>query len=131
VIAGGGGRGAPLFSAPQPQSGGSTPHGSRRLDAEPEAAASAAADPAHTEGVESSGTGDAAAKAGTAAAGSGETVEGRLVSQGLGRGPAAPGLFAADSGGQTETGIALGLAGALALAGGLGWRRERAGAGVL
>ncbi len=31
VIAGGGGRGAPLFSAPQPQSGGTTPGGSRQV----------------------------------------------------------------------------------------------------
>lgn len=33
AIAGGGGRGAPLFSAPQPQSGGSTPRGARSPEA--------------------------------------------------------------------------------------------------
>jgi hypothetical protein len=100
TIAGGGGQGAPLFSAPAPQSGGSTPHGARvpRPRAQPTGADT---DP---------------------------TVEGILV--GHRSDDAAPGLFGADSGGSTEPGLALVLAAAALLALFTGSRRERAGTGA-
>lgn len=141
VIAGGGGRGAHLFTAPQPQSGGSTPHGARDVEAEAgEAAAEAgepttaeaAAGPAGAAGGGDGGVGGGAAPAESAEAKDaesrrGETVEGFLVGERRGRNAAAPGLFEADSGGRTETGLALALVGALLVAGLLGSRRERAG----
>ncbi len=99
TIAGGGGQGAPLFSGPAPQSGGSTPHGARVPKPEP--------------------------RHGTAA---GPTVEGILV--GHRDEDAAPGLFGADSGGDTAPGLALALAGAALLALLVGTRRERAGVGA-
>jgi hypothetical protein len=129
VIAGGGGRGAHLFSAPQPQSGGSTPHGARDVEA---ASASASEDdessaaPAPSSGSSGSGGGREATKTG-GRDGSAATVEGVLVGAREDRSPAAPGLFEADSGGSTETGLALGIAGALLVAVALGSRRERAG----
>jgi prenyltransferase beta subunit len=129
VIAGGGGRGAHLFSAPQPQSGGSTAHGSRDVEAEAGSATRSGetADPAH----DSESTGSGSGRDGTKKSerdGSAPTVEGVLVGARGERRPAAPGLFEADSGGSTETGLALGIAGALLVAVALGSFRERAGA---
>lgn len=133
VIAGGGGRGARLFSAPQPQSGGSTPHGARDVEAEAGArgqASEPAAGSGTTAGGSDDGDGGAAvdgAEAKTAGSRRGATVEGVLVGDRGGRSAAAPGLFEADSGGSTETGLALGLVGGLLVAVLLGSRRERAG----
>jgi hypothetical protein len=126
VIAGGGGRGAPLFSEPQPQSGGSTPHGSRQVAAGPVAGAG----PAAVTG--SAGQPAAAAEGAAAGVGSGgrksETVEGILVGARGKDGPAAPGLFGADSGGKTATGTLAALVAAALAAAAIGSRRERAGA---
>jgi prenyltransferase beta subunit len=129
VIAGGGGRGAHLFSAPQPQSGGSTAHGSRDPEAEAAAVTEAeeqAATPAPDSGPVGAGDGREGTKK-RDGDGSAGTVEGLLVGARGSRGAAAPGLFEADSGGSTETGLALGIAGALLVAAVLGSRRERAG----
>jgi biopolymer transport protein ExbB/TolQ len=94
VVAGGGGRGAPLFSGPQPQSRGETPHGVRQTGA----SAAGRAEPA-AESRPHSGTGESVPGPLYGGLGQtrGQTVEGRLVST---RGPAAPGLFAADRGGE-------------------------------
>lgn len=141
VIAGGGGRGAHLFTAPQPQSGGSTPHGERDVEAEDGEAGEAAEATTAEAAAGSSGALDGDGKGGAgggaapadgaaarqAASRHGETVEGILVGARGGRNAAAPGLFEADSGGSTETGLAFGLVGALLVAGLLGSRRERAG----
>ncbi len=135
VIAGGGGRGAHLFSAPQPQSGGSTAQGPRDVEAEVgatgEAGESAAGTaPTASGGDSDGGTGGSAAADGAEAKAAGrgeETVEGLLVGARGDRSAAAPGLFEADSGGSTETGLALGIVGALLAAAVLGSRRERAG----
>jgi hypothetical protein len=54
-------------------------------------------------------------------------VEGLLVDGRTARSPAAPGLFGADSGGETETGIVVALLGAMLGAAAIGSRRERAG----
>lgn len=116
VIAGGGGRGAHLFTAPQPQSGGSTPHGARDVEAE-----------AEPESETVSSAPSASIRQGGGGGGAG-TVEGILVGRQEGKLAAAPGLFEADSGGQAESGLALGLLGALLVAAAVGSRRERAGA---
>ncbi|HET7444291.1 MAG TPA: prenyltransferase/squalene oxidase repeat-containing protein [Solirubrobacterales bacterium] len=135
VIAGGGGRGARVFTAPQPQSGGSTPHGARDVEAEaaqPEDASASdesAAVGAAAQSGDEDGTGRGLGRSGNGTgggAGAG-TVEGILVGAREGRSGAAPGLFEADSGGRTETGVALGIVGALLVAALLGSRRERAG----
>jgi prenyltransferase beta subunit len=139
VIAGGGGNSSDLFTAPQPQSGGATPHGARDVEAETSGAEVTAAAGSATGGASSNaaavesregggpagGTGDT--KSGNGSGAGAETVEGILVGARDGRSAAAPGLFEADSGGSPETGLALGLAGALLVAGALGTRRERAG----
>lgn len=128
VIAGGGGRGAELFSAPQPQSGGSTPRGSRRPRAEwaapPVAASAAAAADVPPVAGEGGGATDAAERGDR-----GGTVEGLLVG-GAGPSPAAPGLFGADSGGDRDPAMLVGLLCALLLAALAGTRRERAGLGA-
>jgi prenyltransferase beta subunit len=139
VKAGGGGRGAKLFSAPQPQSGGATPHGARRVAAKPEpsapaeapapelslSAAGAGSGSRHTGGGD--GSGDTPVRGG-GAGGSVGTVEGVLVGDRGGDSPAAPGLFGADSGGETGGLILFGLVVALLAAGVLGTRSERGGA---
>ena len=130
VIAGGGGRGAPLFSAPQPQSGGSTPRGSRQVEA------SASSEPKPPPGSVSrpdTGTapGDGAASGteneGRGGPGAGGTVEGLLVSGGASRSPAAPGLFGASRGGDPDPVALACLLVALLAAVAIGSRRERAG----
>ncbi len=118
VIAGGGGRGAPLFSGPQPQSGGSTPHGRREVGvSSPEARSGA--------GGSRPGDGKAAPvpHIGALSRTRGQSVEGVLVAA---RGvKAAPGLFAADRGGRQESAAgAIVALGALAMAA-VGWWRER------
>ncbi|HWM64541.1 MAG TPA: prenyltransferase/squalene oxidase repeat-containing protein [Solirubrobacterales bacterium] len=130
VIAGGGGRGAPLFSAPQPQSGGTTPRGSRQVEA------NASPEPPPPGSLPAPGTnssaGDGAAAGargeGRGGAGGGGTVEGLLVSGSGSRDPAAPGLFAASSGGDPDPRVLAGLLAALLAAVAIGSRRERAGA---
>lgn len=129
VIAGGGGRGADLFSAPSPQSGGSTPRGARQVEAEPEAEPGEEPDrsEARPEAEEQNATGVAGgSNPGNARGGGGAlepgTVEGVLVAD---RGaPAAPGLFGAERGGDPGVRIALFLVAAMLLAAGWGARRE-------
>jgi Squalene-hopene cyclase C-terminal domain/Prenyltransferase and squalene oxidase repeat len=128
VIAGGGGRGAPLFSAPQPQSAGSTPGGSRQLS---EASIATAPVPAPAPSVGSRGGSEgASAPAGRRSTGLGAAVEGLLVGADGGRLSAAPGLFGADSGGRADASLALALLVALAGAAAIGTRREDAGVRV-
>ena len=119
VLAGGGGRGAPLFSAPQPQSAGSTPRGVRSL--------SAARDSSGARGSGAAGVGVGPAPAPQAGEGEQEsgTVEGLLVAGG--HAPAAPGLFAADAGGSGEPAIVAMLIAAILAAAAVGSRREGAG----
>jgi hypothetical protein len=130
VIAGGGGRGAPAFSGPQPQSGGATPHGARQVDAvarpEPEPDRALAAPVADEQAPAGGGAGGAARGAGEGG-GSPEpgTVEGLLVADH--GGPAAPGLFGADRGGSTGVQLALILCAAILAAAGFGARREQLG----
>jgi prenyltransferase beta subunit len=128
VIAGGGGRGARLFTAPQPQSGGSTPHGVRDVAAAPGAAGTARPAPGAEEGGEDrpspEGTGERRRETSPARA-AGEEVEGTLVRGGRLRHPAAPGLFEADEGGDGST-VAVGLLAALMLTAGFGALREPA-----
>jgi hypothetical protein len=118
VIAGGGGHGAPLFSGPQPQSGGSTPHGRREVGASSPQAGSGADGTAPGEGKSAP-----VRPMGASARTRGQSVEGVLVAA---RGDkAAPGLFAADRGGRQESAAAAIVAlGALAMAA-VGWWRER------
>lgn len=129
VIAGGGGRGAPLFSAPQPQSGGSTPRGSRQVEASASSAPPPQAVPPPSAGADPSG----AAVPGPSGEGrGGETgggaVEGLLVSGGPSRSPAAPGLFGAARGGDPDPVVLIVLLASLLAALAIGSRRERAGA---
>jgi hypothetical protein len=127
VIAGGGGRGAPLFSVPQPQSAGSTPGGARLLRGAgepaptPRPSAASASARALVGGDGGSATAD-----GHRPAVADEAVEGLLVA---GRGPtrAAPGLFGAARGGDPESVLAIGLLGAMLAAAAFGARREGAG----
>jgi Squalene-hopene cyclase C-terminal domain/Prenyltransferase and squalene oxidase repeat len=127
VIAGGGGRGAPLFSAPQPQSGGATARGSRQIEANapadsppPQTAPPPQAEPSANEAV---GPRAADEKGGT---GGGGTVEGLLVG-GNGSSATAPGLAGAGSGGDPQPGVLIALLCALLAAGAIGSLRERAG----
>ena len=128
VIAGGGGRGAPLYSAPQPQSGGSTPGGSRQVT-EPSAAPAIPPVPVSGAGTPEAGSGYPDAASSRPGSGAGATVEGILVGSSS-RGAAAPGLFDADRGGRPDAGIVLALLGALAAAAAIGSRREDAGVRV-
>jgi hypothetical protein len=126
VIAGGGGRGAPVFSGPQPQSGGSTPHGPRQVDATP----TSLRPPSQTPSFDSSSSTGAGSASERDRRGNGAgdgIVEGLLVGGAGPKAPAAPGLFGADSGGDTGSAIALALLAALLGAGAIGSRRERAG----
>jgi hypothetical protein len=126
VIAGGGGRGAPLFSAPQPQSTGSMPGGARSPRGATESAATSPAPASRAAAAALPGGGSGAAEGSRSGGGDGEAVEGLLVA-GRGSTRAAPGLFGAGSGGDPEPGLAVGLLGALLLAAALGSRREGAG----
>jgi len=131
VIAGGGGRGAPLFSAPQPQSGGATPGGARQLEAsaselEPPSLPEPA--PSVPESASAQAGGSALEKPeGRAPRPGGALVEGTLVAGEGSRRPAAPGLFAADRGGEVGAGLLVALLGGLAAAAAVGSRREDAG----
>jgi hypothetical protein len=132
VIAGGGGRGADLFSGPQPQSGGSTPHGARQVDATPQAEAEpdrALPAPAANTQAPASGDGGGGGDAKDGAGGALEpgSVEGVLVADR--GGPAAPGLFGAERGGETGIQLALILVAAILAAAGIGARRERLAGG--
>jgi len=121
VIAGAGGRGTALFSAPQPQSGGSTPRGARELRPGSPSAGSGRSSAA--------GAGQAGGAVGgrvresVAGAARGQEVEGVLL--GGGRRPAAPGLLGAGSGGRREPLPALLLVAAIAAAAAIGFRRGR------
>jgi hypothetical protein len=127
MIAGGGGRGAPLYSAPQPQSAGSAPGGARRV-IETSSGLEPAPEPDSAAGA-GTGTGGAAeAERSGGDSSLGATVEGMLVGSGPRQGVAAPGLFGADRGGRADAGIVLALLGALAAAVAIGTRREDAGA---
>lgn len=120
VIAGGGGRGAPLFSGPQPQSTGSTPHGRRVVGG---------SSGRHTETgrtSESAGGDGEPAPAPHISASSqagGRSVEGALVAARRAEAEGAPGLFAADRGGQPAA-VAAVFALAVLAAIAAGWRRE-------
>lgn len=130
VLAGGGGNGADLFSAPRPQSGGATAGGARQVDAAPLSLPEPdRSQPAPQAERQSGGSGGASGKAGRAGATPGAgTVEGVLVAA---RGaPAAPGLFGATQGGSSGARLALLLAAAMLAAAGGGARRERAGSAV-
>lgn len=124
VIAGGGGRGADLFSAPQPQSGGSTTRGARRIEAEPE---SARPKPTPSAGTAATGGSGAMARPVGHGDGGGGAVEGLLVGGGATKRPAAPGLFGAGRGGDPQPGMAIALLGGLLAAAAIGSWRERAG----
>jgi Squalene-hopene cyclase C-terminal domain/Prenyltransferase and squalene oxidase repeat len=128
VIAGGGGRGAPLFSAPQPQSGGSTPRGARDVRAARSAAVETAAQEAEAARRErqlhpGASTAEHRPRAADGTGGGGSEVEGVLVSGGPS--PAAPGLFGASRGGDPDPALAIGLLAALAAAAAIGIGRER------
>jgi prenyltransferase beta subunit len=154
VIAGGGGRGAPLFSRPQPQSQGRTTGGVRSLDrrkAERQRQASTRrrrvdhAATATSNGAASAGVVSTASAARRAGAGSGDSgnghgdgggsdgeVTGTVISGGdagtPGRGRnegIAPGLQGAEAGGEQGPELALALAGAMLLSAGAGVRKER------
>jgi prenyltransferase beta subunit len=127
VIAGGGGRAAPLFSAPQPQSAGSTPGGSRQVS-EPGAGPVPAAPPLPSGRKQGAGGGEPDVTPGPGS-GPGSTVEGMLVGTGP-RTAAAPGLFGAERGGRADAGLVLALLGMLAAAMAIGSRREDAGVRV-
>lgn len=129
IVAGGGGRGADLFSAPSPQSGGATPHGARQIQAEEEDEPGAELDRSEprpeADEQDPNGTGDSgdhgAGKGGGGGLESG-TVEGVLVAD---RGaPGAPGLFGADRGGTAGGQVALILLAALLAAAAVGARLE-------
>lgn len=129
VIAGGGGRGAPLFSAPQPQSGGATARGSRQLQATPTAGSQPPQETSPpSAGSSQTGGGVQTARDGRDGNGGSGTVEGLLVSGNGSPSPAAPGLFGAGSGGDPEPGAMVGLLAALLTAITIGSRREQAGA---
>jgi hypothetical protein len=117
VIAGGGGRGARLFSAPQPQSGGSTARGSRAPQAPRRATAAA--------GASASGpsAGGLRPLRGAGRGRGGAEVEGLLVAGR--RAPAAPGLFGAARGGEPSPLATAALLAVLAAAGALGAVRQR------
>lgn len=120
VIAGGGGRGAPLFSAPQPQSTGSVPHGDRVMGIP--ASGRAGPDRA-TEGTGGAAGSAASPRDGRVSRARGKTVEGTLVAGRAAGG--APGLFAADRGGRPADAAGAALALAVLTAAAIGWRRER------
>lgn len=144
VITGGGGKGAPLFSRPQPQSQGRTPGGVRLLGAtreraarrekakaartaEAESAAATAAKPVTITAVPSKaspnrhGTGSGTAKSGSGAGPEGgEEVRGELIdatsdSHDQALEPGAPGLRSAGAGGSEEPWLAIAIGGLIAL----------------
>ena len=121
VIAGGGGRGAPLFSGPQPQSTGSTPHGDRAVGA------SAAQHIRADRTSDSAGGGETVSvpHTGASSRSRGRSVEGTLVAAHGPGADGAPGLFAADRGGRPEGIAGTALALVVLAAGAIGWRRER------
>lgn len=149
VIAGGGGKGAPLFSRPKPQSRGRTPGGARVLrerpsdarnhsrtrrgeNAEQPTGTTGPADRGHSSGrlrqdrerAGRAGAGSASGPALTAAGGeqgSGQEVTGTLVSAGSGT-FGAPGLHGAGAGGEETPALAIAI-GATALLLGLGGSR--------
>lgn len=143
VIAGGGGKGAPLFSRPKPQSQGRTPGGARVVrnrgrarDRSRTRRGSNAEQPTATQSAEArSGAEDArageavASGGGRSGAASGEEVTGAVIG-----GPrngdrhfGAPGLHGAGVASDREwtTGIAIGAAALLAALIGAGWERRR------
>lgn len=122
VIAGGGGRGAPLFSRPQPQSQGQTAGGAR------DTSAAAADRPAKRSGRRAAEPRTAPRRG--AGGGAGEPQVTGIV---LGDAPAAaPGLRGAQAGGRAPgPALALGLTGALLLCAGLGAGVERRRPGAL
>jgi hypothetical protein len=157
VIAGGGGKGAPLFSRPKPQSRGKTPGGARILHKEAgrvhnhsetrrgenalQSTATASAEPARARELRGgSAGGDESAAAALAASGGasdgdegrGHTVTGTLVGSGKGAlAFGAPGLHSAgaDTGGAPWLAIAIGAAAlAFAFAGAQLEHRRRVGA---
>ncbi len=149
VIAGGGGRGAPLFSRPKPQSKGRTPGGTRQVrrngyaidhsetrrgeNAE-QAAITATSEARRKHGEElaearenDGGEGaDSSSTGGTGQQSSGREVTGTLVGGGA-PGFGAPGLHGAgaDGGGTSELAIAIGAAALLFGLGGFQLERSR------
>jgi prenyltransferase beta subunit len=144
VITGGGGKGAPLFSRPQPQSQGRTPGGVRLLGAtreraarrekakaartaKAESAAATAAKPVTITAVPSKtspnrrGTGSGTARSGSGAGPEGgEEVRGELIdatsdSHDQALEPGAPGLRSAGAGGGQEPWLAIAIGGLIAL----------------
>jgi len=146
VIAAGGGRGAPLFSRPKPQSKGRTPGGARRLgarrnavdhsttrrgdDAEQSTATVTSEAAGRREAASAAAQSDSGgAGAGTAGfgghaeGGGGGEVTGTLVSSGAAR-YAAPGLRGAGDGSGEGPGTAIGIGAAVLLCGLWGSRME-------
>jgi hypothetical protein len=122
VIAGGGGRGATLFSGPQPQSTGSTPHGRRAVDGSPgQRTGSSRKQGSTSRGSESVRV----PHTGALSPARGRRVEGTLVAARGSEAKVAPGLFAADRGGDPGATAGTALALAVVAAGAFGWRRER------
>jgi hypothetical protein len=126
VIAGGGGRGAALFSRPKPQSQGATPDGVRR-------AAATRSRPGRADGR---GRGAATPRSGSGpAVDSGQSVRGVVIGDPRtadGTPPAAPGLLGAQAGGAGGgPAVTLVLAGLLLLCAGIGAGIERRRPGAL
>jgi hypothetical protein len=122
VLAGGGGRGAPLFSGPQPQSTGSTPHGDRAVGVR----AARRPGPDRTPEAEGGVAGSVPVRrAGGASRAPGRSVEGTLVAARGSGAEGAPGLFSADRGGRPAGAAGTALALAMLAAAAVGWRRER------
>jgi len=137
VVAGGGGRGAPLFSRPQPQSRGATPGGVRDTEREQQPLPAVRGDDGATGTAAAGGAGDPGGvqnARGEPAGGEGEiagVVIGREPRGTEGRGEltaVAPGLTAASAGGTGPPWVALTVAAAALLAFAGGAARERVGA---
>ena len=138
VAIGGGGRGAPLFSRPQPQSRGATPGGVRDTAAEQQSLPSTRGRRGATGSAAASGIGARGgvqnARVPQAAAAGAGSVEGVVIgrdargTEGRGRTIAvAPGLRSASAGGTQApwTTLGIGAAAALAFAGGARGERRR------
>jgi hypothetical protein len=136
VIAGGGGRGAPLFSRPKPQSKGRTPGGARQVrhreavDHSATRRGEGAEQPAAATTGEAGGGDESTHPSAGSGSGGGKEVRGTLV----GATPAsfgAPGLRGAGAGSGSGPSAAIAIAVAALLCALEGWRLERRRGGTL
>ncbi len=146
VIAGGGGRGAALFSRPKPQSKGRAPGGervvhrnaaeaesrrrARRAESEGRPIPASASEAMSAHGEKDAAAGSlrrlATAGAGAGGSGAGQKVTGALIgSLGSASGRAAPGLHGAGDDDEETAVVAIGSAALLLALGGAGWERRR------